>query len=81
MIITLNIPNKQLFEKILWLLNCFKNDGVEIIIDEKKPNSISDNSVHIEKFKQVIAMKSKNSIKVEKHIILNPHNELSNDIS
>ena len=29
--ITLNIPNEQLFEKILWLLNRFKNDGVEIV--------------------------------------------------
>ncbi|CAA6813962.1 MAG: Unknown protein [uncultured Sulfurovum sp.] len=30
MTITLNIPNEQLFDKILWLLNRFKNDGLEI---------------------------------------------------
>ena len=31
MTITLNIHNEQLFDKILWLLNLFKNDGLEII--------------------------------------------------
>jgi len=30
MTITLNIPNKQLFDKIVWLLSRFKNDGLEI---------------------------------------------------
>ena len=36
MTITLNIPNKQLFNKILWLLNHFKNDGLEIITHSRK---------------------------------------------
>ncbi len=35
MIITLNIYNKQFLNKILWLLNHFKNDGLEIIVDSK----------------------------------------------
>lgn len=36
MTITLNIPNKQLFDKILWLLNRFKNDGLEIITNKEE---------------------------------------------
>jgi len=36
MTITLNIPNEQLFDKILWLLNRFKNDGLEIITHSRK---------------------------------------------
>ena len=34
--ITINISNEQLFEKILWLLSRFKNDGLEIITDVQK---------------------------------------------
>ena len=37
MTITLNIPNEQLFDRILWLLNRFKNDGLEIVIPSRKP--------------------------------------------
>jgi len=29
--LTINISNQQLFDKILWLLNSFENDGLEII--------------------------------------------------
>ncbi len=36
MTITLNIQNEQLFDKILWLLSRFKNDGLEIITDIQK---------------------------------------------
>ncbi|MCH9739925.1 MAG: hypothetical protein K0U38_03665 [Epsilonproteobacteria bacterium] len=36
MTITLNIQNKQLFDKILWFLNRFKNDGLEIITHQKE---------------------------------------------
>jgi len=36
MTITLNIQNEQLFDRILWLLNRFKNDGLEIITDIQK---------------------------------------------
>jgi len=37
MTITLNISNEQLFDKILWFLNRFKNDGLEIITHSRKP--------------------------------------------
>jgi len=36
MTITLNIQNEQLFDKIIWLLSRFKNDGLEIITDIQK---------------------------------------------
>jgi len=39
MTITLNIQNEQLFDKILWLLSRFKNDGLEIITDIQKNKS------------------------------------------
>ena len=79
MTITLNIPNKQLFEKILWLLSRFKSDGVEIIVNKEKPEIIRKNSLKLEQFKKIISTKSKNSIKIDQHTILNPYDELSND--
>ena len=36
MTITVNIDNEQLFDKILWFLNCFKNDGLEIITHHRE---------------------------------------------
>ena len=40
MTITLNIQNEQLFDKVLWLLNHLKSDGLEIIANRtKKSNS------------------------------------------
>jgi len=34
--LTINISNQQLFDKILWLLNSFKNDGLEIIENSRE---------------------------------------------
>jgi len=78
--ITLNIPNEQLFEKILWLLNRFKNDGVEIITNMQRVQQPLKNKKLV-KFEQIINTKSKNSIQIDDFLILNPHSELSNDIS
>ena len=36
MTITLNIQNQHLFDRIMWLLSRFKNDGLEIITDTQK---------------------------------------------
>ena len=44
MTITLNIQNEQLFDRILWLLSRFKNDGLEIITDIQKNISTSTKS-------------------------------------
>jgi len=79
--ITLNVPNEQLFEKILWFLNRFKSDGVEIITSRQKSASSKRNNPRLKQFEQIINTKSKNSVKVNENTILNPHNELSNDIS
>ncbi len=78
--ITLNIPNEQLFEKILWLLNRFKNDGVEIITNMQRAKTIEKNP-QLKQFEQIINTRSKNSIKVDEAIVLNPQSKLSNDIS
>ena len=78
--ITLNIPNEQLFEKILWLLNRFKNDGVEIITNMQRAKIVEENP-RLKQFEQIMNTRSKNSIKVDDSTILNPHSELSNDIS
>lgn len=43
MTITLNIPNEQLVEKILWLLTHFKNDAVKIITNMQKAKPIDKN--------------------------------------
>jgi hypothetical protein len=80
--ITLNIPNEQLFEKILWLLNRFKNDGVEIITNMQRVKQLpTKRNKKLVKFEQIINTKSKNSIQIDDFLILNPHSELSNDIS
>jgi len=77
MTITLNVPNEQLFEKILWFLNRFKSDGLEIITSKESDKK----SAKLKQFEEIISKKSKNSISVDKSVILNPHKELSNDIS
>jgi hypothetical protein len=60
--LTINIPNEQLFEKILWLLNSFKNDGLEIIensrekfkpVTEKKKEGLDFSSFKVESFKEL----------------------------
>jgi len=79
MTITLNVQNEQLFDKILQLLNIFKNEGLEIITNRQK--NLKVDNLRLKHFEQIINTKSKNSIKVDEHIILNPHSELSNDIS
>jgi len=68
--ITLNIQNEQLFEKILWLLNRFKNDGVEIITNMQKiKQPQKKRNEKLVKFEQIISMKSENSIRVDDFLI------------
>jgi len=40
MTITLNVQNEQLFDKVLWLLNHLKNDGLEILTSRSKQNNL-----------------------------------------
>ena len=41
--ITINISNEQLFDKILWFLNSFKNQGLEIVESRQTDLFKSDN--------------------------------------
>jgi len=75
--ITLNIPNEQLSQKVLWFLNHLKDDGLEIIThQEQKPKDAK-----LQQLDEIINSKSKESIKVDNKSILHPHQELSHDIS
>ena len=40
MTITLNVKNEQLFDKVLWLLNHLKNDGLEILTSRTKQKEL-----------------------------------------
>ncbi len=42
--LTINISNEQLFDKILWFLNSFKNQGLEIVESKHIDLFKSDNS-------------------------------------
>lgn len=55
--ITLNIKNKQLVEKVSWLLEHFKNDGVEIVSKED-----------VEDFKLLIATRDEESIPFDEYL-------------
>ena len=37
--LTINISNEQLFDKILWFLNSFKNQGLEIVESKRIDSS------------------------------------------
>jgi len=41
MTITLNVQSEQLFDKVLWLLNHLKNDGLEILTSRTKPKELA----------------------------------------
>ncbi len=81
MTITLTVPNEQLFEKILWLLRRFKNDGVNIVTSRENSSKQKSHDLQLKQFEQIVNTKSKNSIKLDNSTIFNPHSELSNDIS
>ncbi len=42
--IAINISNEQLFDKILWFLSSFKNQGLEIVESKQTDLFKSDNS-------------------------------------
>ncbi len=51
MTITLNVQNEQLFDKVLWLLNHLKNDGLEILTSRTKQKELPSgflNSIKVE---------------------------------
>ena len=56
MTITLNIHNEQLFDKILWFLNRFQNDGLEIITHDKDSTQKDEKEPLENKFSQFSGM-------------------------
>jgi len=72
--LTINIPNEQLFEKILWLLNSFKNDGLEIIENsretfkptlEPKKEGLDFSSFKVDSFKEIDGLEYQKKIRNE----------------
>ncbi|CAA6801337.1 MAG: Unknown protein [uncultured Sulfurovum sp.] len=79
--VTINIPNEQLFEKIVWFLNAFKKDGLEIISSSSNHDREDIENKQLKDFENLLNIKSKNAVVLSSDTILNPHSELSNDIS
>ena len=52
--ISLNIKNEDVLEKLLWVLEHFKNDGVEIIKHQKEVSTKSQTYLELEKLNKII---------------------------
>jgi len=71
--LTINISNEQLFEKIVWLLNSFKNEGLEIIdskenfkpSSESKQKGLDFSSFKVESFKEIGGLEYQKKIRDE----------------
>jgi len=72
--LTINISNEQLFDKIVWLLNSFKNDGLEIIehnrekfnsVTEKKKKGLNFSSFKVDSFKDLDGLEYQQKIRNE----------------
>ncbi len=71
--LTIEIPNEQLFEKILWLVNAFKSEGLKIISHSKekfKPlvqsseqEGLDFSSFKVDSFKEVDGLEYQNKIR------------------
>ncbi len=44
--LTIEIPNEQLFKKIVWLLNAFKSEGLRIISHNQISNTNPEEPKH-----------------------------------
>lgn len=72
--ITLNVQNKQLFDKILWFLNRFKNDGLNIMTNKdnlsdesanRSKKSIDFSSFRVDSFKNIDGLEYQKKIRDE----------------
>jgi len=72
--LTINIPNEQLFDKIVWLLNSFKNQGLEIIDNnrkkfnsaiEKKRDGLDFSAFKVDSFKEIDGLEYQKKIRDE----------------
>ena len=82
--ITVNVQDSSIAEKIVWFLSTLKDKGVEIVSDMHKSYMLGSNhhdSDALSELDDLIKIKSKEATLVEVDTILNPHKELSSDIS
>jgi len=72
--LTINIPNEQLFDKIVWLLNSFKNQGLEIIDNNRKKfnptiepikDGLDFSAFKVESFKEIDGLEYQKKIRDE----------------
>jgi len=64
--LTINIPNEQLFDKIVWLLNSFKNQGLEIIDNKLKARDELDFSAFkVDSLNEIDGLKYQKKIRDE----------------
>ena len=73
--LTIEIPNEQLFEKIVWLLNAFKSEGLKIIshskekfkplIESSPQEGLDFSSFKVESFKQIDGLEYQKGIRDE----------------
>ena len=67
--LTIEIPNEQLFNKILWFLDAFKSEGLKVIsnkkmsVDSKKELDFS--SFKVDSFKDVDGLEYQKKIRDE----------------
>jgi len=64
--LTIEIPNEQLFNKIVWLLNAFKSEGLKIISDtKKKKDGLDFSSFKVDSFKDIDGLEYQKGIRDE----------------
>ena len=72
--LTIEIQNEQLFEKIVWFLNAFKNEGLKIISDGKEKfkfqaqspqEGLDFSSFKVDSFKDIDGLEYQNRIRDE----------------
>ena len=58
--LTIDVPDKQLLEKILWFLNRFKSDGLKIVTQKQKSDedptnkpTLNNSIKHVKKLRGV----------------------------
>ena len=68
--VTIEIPSQNLLEKILWLLNSFKNEGVEIVSKNSetsyhKESELDFSSFKIDSFSELDGLKYQKMVRDE----------------
>ena len=73
--LTINISNEQLFDKIVWFLNSFKNQGLEIVENSREqfhsskkdtPKGLDFSTFNVESLKDVDGLEYQQKIRDER---------------